>query len=513
MPIRSQVLPSFYQDSVVLMRVAAQVKKEPGVREVAALMGTDTNKTLLVQSGLETQEGMAATPEDLIVTVDADTEDQTTVALAQVKSLLTERRSAGSKNAELNPHTLDSALRLLPNANLAVISVPGEFVRFEALRALRRGLNVFLFSDNVPIEDEVELKKESISRGLLCMGPDCGTAYLNGVGLGFYNVTKRGRIGFVAASGTGLQAVVSRLTYLGEGVSQAIGVGGRDVSAEVGGMMTLFALQILAADPETEAIVLISKPPHRDVLSSLRDTLAEIDKPVVACCLGGDQLFGEETVSVRTLGEAADAVTAHLRNEPWYSAAFREPGMAKDRLSAVGSKKGLVGSSVLGLFTGGTLAHEARLLLEESLGKVSFNGNPTVWDNTHRVIDLGDDAYTVGRPHPMIAPETRTELIRNLSVNSGVGVLVLDLVLGMGAHADPARPVVEALGEVEAAYAVDGRSLVAVASVVGTPDDPQNLTHQIHQLTEAGVLVFPTNAEAARFAAMIVQPDLCKDSI
>jgi len=508
-PIRIEILPSFYRDSVVLMRVAAQVKKEHGVHEVAAFMGTDTNKALLAQTGLATPEGAAATPEDLILTVDADTDGQAASALERVMDLLAERRDSDRNEADVAPHTLDSALRLLPGANLATISVPGEFVHFEALRALRRGLNVFIFSDNVPIADEVELKTEALSRGLLCMGPDCGTAYLNGAGLGFFNVIARGRVGCVAASGTGLQAVVSRLAHRGEGISHGIGVGGRDLSAEVGGMMTLFALRALAADPGTEAIVLISKPPHKDVVPRLSETLGAIGKPVAVCCLGSDQQFGGRTMSARTLDEAADAVVAQLRGETWAPAVFADPATTAARLDATAGNSDRADAAVLGLYTGGTLAHEAHLLLQEVLGDVGFNGDPSDRSHRHRIIDLGDDVYTVGRPHPMIAPEIRTDLIRKLSADSGVGVLVLDLVLGVGAHDDPAAPVVEALGDVQAAFAAAGRRLAVVASVVGTPGDPQNLARQVGQLTGAGVHVFATNAEAARFAAMVAEPNAC----
>jgi FdrA protein len=343
------------------------------------------------------------------------------------------------------------------------------------------------------------------------MGPDCGTAYLNGAGLGFFNVTVRGRVGCVAASGTGLQAVVSRLAHLDEGISHGIGVGGRDLSAEVGGMMTLFALRGLAADPGTEAIVLISKPPHKDVVPRLSETLEEIDKPVVVCCLGSYEDFGGGTVYVRTLDEAADAVVARLRGETLVPAASGSSVAAAARLVTSVGDGDIAGAAVLGLYTGGTLAHEAHLLLTEALGDVDFNGDPTDSSRKHRIIDLGDDTYTVGRPHPMIAPEIRTDLISGLSVESGIGVLILDVVLGVGAHKDPASPVVAALGDVQATYGAAGRRLVVVASVVGTPGDPQNLSHQIRQLTDAGVQVFSTNAEAARFAAMVAEPKTIKE--
>jgi len=490
------------------MRVAAQIKKQDGVREAAAFMGTGTNRALLAQTGLETPESGTATPEDLILTIDAESEALAVSALQQAKTLLAERRDTGDGDTEVAPHTLVSALRTMPDANLATISVPGEFVRFEALKALHRGLNVFVFSDNVPIADEVELKKEAIARGLFCMGPDCGTAYINGTGIGFFNVTTRGRVGCVAASGTGLQAVVSRLADLGEGISQGIGVGGRDLSGEVGGMMTLFALEALSADPETKTIVLISKPPHEDVLPQLRAALVAVDKPVV-CCLGKRHDFGGRTLSVSTLDEAADAAVSLLRGENWKPATFSDPAAVAARLDEVNGS--FAGAGVLGLYTGGTLAHEAHLLLTEALGDVAFNGDPTDGTGKHRIIDLGDDIYTVGRPHPMIAPETRTDVIRRLSATSGIGVLILDLVLGMGAHDDPAQPVVEALREVIAAYADTGRRLAVVATVVGTASDPQDLTGQIRQLTEAGVAVLPTNAEAARFAALLSDPNARKD--
>ena len=286
MPIRTDILSSFYQDSVVLMRIASQIRTRPGVREAAAFMGTPSNQGLLEQIGLATAESKEARPNDLILTVDADSDAAAEAALAAAKELLAQRRQVSESAAEVRPRTLESALRMLPDANLVAISVPGAYAKFEAMKAIKHGLHVFLFSDNVPVQDEIELKTEAVRRGVLCMGPDCGTAYLNGMGVGFTNVAPRGRIGFVAAAGTGLQAVVSRVAALGEGVSHGIGVGGRDLSSEVGGMMTLFALEALADDPSTEAIVIISKPPHPTILPRLEAAIAKIRKPVVACVLG-----------------------------------------------------------------------------------------------------------------------------------------------------------------------------------------------------------------------------------
>lgn len=508
MLVRTTIQRSFYQDSVVLMRVAGTIRSRPGVREAAAFMGTPANHELLEQTGLATADTHTAQPNDLILAVKADTEAAAEAALAAAQDLLRERRKAVEQKARLLPRTLDSALRQMPDANVAAISVPGAYARFEAQRALRRGLHVWLFSDNVPVEDEVALKHEAVRRGLLCMGPDCGTAYLNGTGLGFANVVPRGRVGCVAASGTGLQAVVSRLAALGEGVSHGIGVGGRDLTAEVGGAMTFFALNALAQDPATEALVLVSKPGAAEVIPRLEQVLPTLGKPVVVCCQGVIRPGGDSVRWVATLDDAADMVCSAMRGLPWSPRAFRDAGGVRRRLQAIHARTGRQGDSLLGLYTGGTLAHEAELILETLLGPIAFNPRAAGVADGHRIHDLGDDAYTVGRPHPMIDPGTRTEMLQHAGTDPGVGVILVDLVLGKGSHPDPAGPLVGAWREVSRQAAASGRCLVAVASVVGTPGDPQGLPRQVAQLEEAGIVVLPSNAEAARFAALVAKPGL-----
>ncbi len=498
MPVRTEILPSFYQDSVVLMRVAAQVRTRPGVREAAAFMGTPSNHGLLEQIGLATTESKAARPNDLILTVDAESDAAAAAALAAAKELLAQRRHATESAAAVRPRTLESALRMLPNANLVAISVPGAYAKFEAMKAIRRGLHVFLFSDNVPLQEEIELKTEAVKRRVLCMGPDCGTAYLNGVGVGFTNVVPRGRIGCVAAAGTGLQAVVSRVAALGEGISHGIGVGGRDLSADVGGMMTLFALEALTDDPSTEAVVIISKPPHVTVLPRLEAAIPKIRKPVVACVLGAAAPAESAAAWVDTLDAAADAVVALLAKRTFVQRPFADTAGIRARLERVRAG-GPVASEVLGLYTGGTLAHEAHLLLDSLLGH----------DAGHRILDLGEDQYTVGRPHPMIDPQTRTDMILKAG-KERAGVLLVDLVLGRGAHPDPAAPLAAAIRQASVSAAAAGRRLVAVGSVVGTAGDPQGLAGQVAQLEAAGVEVLPSNAEAARFAALLVKPELAE---
>jgi len=495
MPIRAVVRRSYYRDSMVLMRVAEALRALPGVREAAALMGTPANHELLASAGLATAETKEATPGDLVIAVLAETESAAEAGLVEVERVLTEQRPVAAVPGRALPRTLDSALRQMPDANLAAISVPGEYATFEAQRALRHGLHVFLFSDNVSLDDEIALNRLAVERGLLCMGPDCGTAYVNGVGLGFANVVPRGRVGCVAASGTGLQAVVSRLAALGEGVSHGIGVGGRDLSAEVGGVMTLMALEALAADATTEAIVVISKPPAPDVVPRLEAAIVRIAKPVVVCCLGARPAGSGTGRWVGTLDDAAELVVATLRGGAWSPRVFTDPVDVRARLTR--ARGHAPRGTILGLYTGGTLAHEAGLVLEPLVGVAAF-----------RVVDLGDDEFTRGRPHPMIDPEARAARVRQAGGSADVGVLLLDLVLGRAVHPDPAAPLAAAVYDARRAAAADGRTLVAVASVVGTDGDPQDLRHQIATLEAAGVEVLPSNAQAARFAALLTRPEL-----
>jgi FdrA protein len=463
-------------------------------------MGTPANQALLAQIGLSTEEGRKASPEDLIITVDAAGDEEAEAAIASAKALLIECRKTKEASREFRPRTLESALRAMPDANLVSLSTPGAYVKNEAMQALRSNLHLFIFSDNVPIADEIELKREAVRRKLLCMGPDQGTAYLNGVGLGFANIVSRGRIGCVAASGTGLQAVVSRLASIGEGISHAIGVGGRDLSEAVGGVMTFFALEALSADPATEAIILISKPPHPSVMEKLNGTLERIPKPTVLCCIGAAPTGTGKTVWVETLDQAADAVVALLSGRKWKPEGFTDAASVRKRLAGLADRSASGGREILGLYTGGTLAYETRHLFKEGLGK----------EAPYRILDLGDDEYTVGRPHPMIDPRVRTEMILEAGTKPQVGVLLLDLVLGKGSHENPAEPLASAVKEARRTAARQGRSLAAIASIVGTDRDPQDLAGQTALLEEAGIEVFSSNADAARFAALLVRPELQK---
>jgi succinyl-CoA synthetase alpha subunit len=403
---------------------------------------------------------------------------------------------AAGEGQRFVPTTISEAVAELPEANLALISTPGTYAAAEALKALKRGLHVFLFSDNVGVADEIELKRIGRQKNLLVMGPDCGTAILDGVPLGFANAVRRGRIGLVGASGTGVQQVTCLIDRFGEGVSQAIGVGGHDLSEAVGGTMMLLGIEVLASDPETEVIVLVSKPPAERVARRIFEAARVAGKPVVVNFLGADP------AAIRAAGLTAAATLEDAARLAVDVAAGRSAGGSDSDLGDSGLQaRADAAHSLLrpgqrmvrGLYSGGTLCSEAGLLLGPLLGEERF-----------MVVDLGDDEYTVGRPHPMIDFRLRNEQILAVAGNPTTAVILLDIVLGYGSHAEPAAAIGSALERAQQIAAEAGRPLAIVASVCGTEADPQGLARQEAALRAAGVILAPSNARAVRLAARIV---------
>ena len=501
MPVWNFVRPNAYHDSVTLMRLTRDMEAVPGVTRTAAMMATPANRALLTGAGLLTTDGERAGPADLVIAITADSAAAADTARQAAESALT--TGSVTTGAQARPRTLAGALRILPDATLALVSVPGPYAGAEARAALRRGLDVMLFSDNVPLATEVALKREALERGRFVMGPDCGTAILHGVPLGFANAVPRGRIGLVAASGTGLQEVTCRLAATGEGVSHAIGVGSRDLSDEVGGAMTLAALTALGADAATDVVVLIGKPPGASVVTGLAAALGALGKPVVVSLMGATSFPAIRGVHVAaTLEDAALAATTLARGEAPHPAAL---ALSADEIERLVEECGRILAPgqrfVRGVYAGGTLAWEAVGLLAGHLENVApgVDGKGT----DHRVVDLGDDRFTVGRPHPMIDGTVRREWIAREARDPATAVLLLDVVLGYGAHADPAGELVPALQAAREAAAGNGRGLVVVTSVIGTERDPQVRSSQVAALRRASVLVMESNAQAARLAALI----------
>ena len=499
MPTFNFVRKSFYRDSVTLMRLSRDLEQMAGVSAAAAMMATPANRALLEQAGLLSSEGAAAGAADLIVAVEADCVESADAAHEAVSRALLARRASAAGGAGPAPRTLEAALRILPDANLALISVPGPYAGAEARRALRAGLHVMLFSDNVPVETEIELKRLALERELLMMGPDCGTAIVDGVPLGFANAVPRGRIGLVAASGTGLQEVTSVIAREGEGVSQALGVGGRDLADAVGAPMMLRGLELLAGDAATEVVCVLGKPPGPGVARRLPAAIERLGKPCVVHFPRATVTGAAHCHVATTLEDAARAAVALARGRAPKAVEFTCPPEEVERL-VTQAVRGLDGTQrfVRGVYAGGTLAHEAVALLDARLRDVA--ALLTAGGPGHRVVDLGEDMFTLGRPHPMLDGHVRREWIAREGRSPDTAVLLLDVVLGSGMAADPAGELLPALRALRAT-----RDVAIVASVCGTDADTPPRAAQAAALRAAGVVVMDTNAQAVRLAAAIAR--------
>jgi FdrA protein len=503
MPVWNIIRHSTYHDSVTLMRLTRDLESWPAVRRAAVMMGTPANRTLLRQSGLLTAEGEAASANDLIIALEADHPTAVQTATAAVERAFTATTMATPALFQpYRPRTLRSALQALPGANLALISAPGIYAGAEARKALLAGLHVMLFSDNVPLPTEIELKQLARSRHLLLMGPDCGTAILNGVPLGFANAVSRGRIGLAAASGTGAQEVSCLIDAIGEGISQAIGVGGRDLSDEVGGIMMQQALAVLAADAATAVVGVLGKPPGAATWRRLQHQMAQLGKPCVVYLAGTMREVCGPWHTVATLEDAAQALVALARGQEPAPVEFTAPAEDIARLIADATCRTHPAQRfVRGVYAGGTLAYEAVHLLQGELTGVA-PGVDGVGEG-HLVVDLGADQFTVGCPHPMLDGTVRREWILRQGQDPATAVLLLDVVLGYGAHPDPVGDILPAIQQAQRQAQMSGRHLTVVASVCGTDRDPQQRSAQVGALRASGVVVMPSNAQAARLAARI----------
>ena len=489
--VKWNVRAGAYYDSVVLMQLQRGLLELPGVVDVGVVMATQANRDLLATNNL-LPESITANPDDLLIVVKAEAEDSATDAIGKVDELLARRKSS-AVSQDFRPRSLSSAVKQLPEANWVLISVPGRYAAGVAREALDLGKHVFLYSDNVSLEDEIGLKKTAREKGLLVMGPDCGTAIINGIGLGFANRVRRGAIGVVGASGTGTQAVTSQIHNLGGGISHAIGTGGRDLKSDVGAITAHQALDLLARDDETKVIVLVSKPPSPDVATRLISAAQATGKPVVVYFIGYPppaRKIGNLYFAI-SLSEAAEIAVRELEN--W-------------RLETSNSKSLILSSYLRGLFSGGTLAYEALLGLQASLSPIYSNAPITANQNlkdplkseAHTIIDLGDEFFMVGRLHPMIDNDLRIRRLKQEATDPEVGTVLLDVVLGEGSHLNPAgelAPVIKEIGSQRA-------DIEFIAMVIGTDEDPQNIQSQIDQLKEAGVIVFRTAAEAVEYISL-----------
>lgn len=509
-----------YQDSVTLMQVAAALRNLEGVEDAALMMGTAPNKQMLSEAGLLTPDGQPAGPNDLIIALRAANPALET-ARTQADTLLRSQTSASSGKAtsSLIPQSLAGGLTAFPDANLVLISTPGIYAAVEAQKALASSRHVMIFSDNVTLEDEINLKQNANRRGLLLLGPDCGTAIIGGVPLGFANAVRRGPIGVVGASGTGMQEITSLIDRFGGGISHAIGTGSRDLSAQVGALATLAALAALQNDPSTRVIVIVSKPPDPTIASRVLHAAAASSKPTVVCFLGLDRAL--QSAAASNITYAATLEDAAIQAVKAISGGIAPLPDTAGNISITSSRSSLLPSQkyVRGLFSGGTFCYEGMLLLEPSLGpvysntplrssqKVEIKNPKSRIEGRHLCLDLGSDEFTVGRPHPMIDMSLRADRIILEAADPETAVVLLDVVLGYGAHPDPAGALAPAIRKAKQLAHDKGRELPIVAYICGTDHDPQNYREQKEILQEAGAILVGSNAAMSRWAAALLSPN------
>ncbi len=513
MSTRSRYYPNLYKDSVSLMTVSAKITAVPGIEAASVVMASATNVENLARAGLGTFE---VRPNDLVVAV-SGADEACAEALQKADELLTAKAGGGNEEdsaAQAPVTSIQMAVARDPACNFALISVPGDYAAAEAMKALRLGMHVMLFSDNVPVERELALKTYANEHDLMVMGPDCGTAIVNGVPLGFANVVRRGPIGVVGASGTGTQEVTVRIHQLGSGVSQALGTGGHDLSKQIGGISMLYGLRALDADPATKVIVLVSKPPAPEIAARVLAAAEASAKPVVVIFLGADPatITRKGVHGAAYLAQAADMAVALSKGGEARAAPIAVPTEMRRMLSGLARAMAPSQRYVRGIFSGGTFCFEAQLV-HAAASIRAFSNTPTAgnrplesnWKSQENtIIDMGDDEFTQGRPHPMIDPSLRDARIRDEVDDPATAVVLFDVVLGYGASADPTAGLLGVIGAAKAKATAAGRTVAFIGYVCGTDLDPQSRDKAVTGLKSAGVLVAPSNAEAASWSAVIL---------
>lgn len=503
------VKKNLFFDSVSLMQLSDKVKSLQNILEVVILMATDTNKYLLKDIDLYEKELDNSTPNDLIIAIKAEDDESLKRAFDYIEVSLTQKSITNSSQSEPAIVIQEYAYRVHPDINLVLISTPGEYAALEAKKALLSNKHVMIFSDNVKLEDEIELKDLALSRDMLLMGPDCGTAMINHIPLGFANEVPAGPIGIIAASGSGSQEVASLIAKLGSGITQLIGVGGRDLNEQVGGKMMLQALQSLNNDPKTKVIVLISKPPAKNVAEKILNEATKVNKPVVICFLGADNSLQESRNLhfVKFLEDAALKAVELVTGKKTIYTRFNIYELAKIESAKLNENQ----KYIRGLYAGGTLCDEAIIYLSQEFNtiysNIHFDNKYKLSDNKISIkdtlLDLGDDEFTRGKAHPMIDPQYRNIRLLNESDDPDVAIVLLDFVLGYGAHPDPAGVAIGIIQKAKEKFMKRNQHLIVIASITGTENDPQILSQQQKKLEDAGVICMPSNLQAVKLAALI----------
>ena len=512
MSTQSRYYPNLYKDSVSLMTVSSKVSAVPGIDAASVVMASATNVENLKNAGLGSFE---VRPNDLVVAV-SGADDACAEALKTADELLSAKVSGGEEGtaAQQAITSIQMALARDPGHNFALISVPGDYAAAEAMKALRLGMDVMMFSDNVPPESELALKTYARDHDLMVMGPDCGTAIINGVPLGFANVIRRGPIGVVGASGTGTQEVSVRIHQLGSGCSQVLGTGSHDLSTMIGGISMLHGFAALDADPFTKVIVLVSKPPAPEIAKKVLAAAEASSKPVVVIFLGADpsSVTRKGVHGAAYLAQAADMAVALAKGGKAVAAPIALSNETRRIIADVARAMAPSQRHVRGVFSGGTFCFEAQLI-HQAAGIKAFSNTPTAGNSPlpsdgksreNTIIDMGDDQFTQGRPHPMIDPSQRDARIRDEVNDPSTAVVLFDVVLGYGSSENPTAGLPSVVGSARAKAKAAGRPIAFIGYVCGTDQDPQNRSKVVAGLKSAGVYVASSNAEAATWSAAVI---------
>ena len=489
-----------YQDSVTLMLLSNFLSDIEGVSSASVMMGTPANRDIFKNTGFVHPKMAEAKASDIIMAIKSDL-DVTELVNEKIDEFLKSQAQKSRSTKVPKKYSWRTATRVLPDANLALLSIPGPYVYEEAKKAIELGLHVFIFSDNISVEEERSLKDMASKKGLLVMGPDCGTGCISGVPIAFANVVNEGNIGVVGASGTGIQEVITQIHHLGSGITHAIGTGGRDLKESIGGITVKQALGLLEKDEKTKVVVLISKPPAESVKAEVVAQIKAMSKPVVILFIGDLPKANDGNICYAyTLEEAAYKAVersklCRLQNES-----------LAGKIEAIKAKPAQ--RKIKALYSGGTLAYECGFLVENTLGLphgsntqegyiLSYGG--------HEVIDLGDDAYTQGRPHPMIDSRLRIEMMTEMAKKDETAILLFDVVLGYGSGETIAQDLLKGIRSVQKTAKEKGKEIILVATVCGTDEDPQGMQQQIKILEDAGVFVHTGNAKAVVFVLDILR--------
>lgn len=511
-----------YFDSVFLMQVAHQLAGQPGIHDAFAVMGTDANRKVLAElgygAGALAAELAAAAPNDLVFALEGEEAAVQAAASDPDRWLSRGPKAAAPAGSagEREPRSLEESLTLRPDASVAVISLPGQYAAREARSAIARGLNIFLFSSNVPVEDELAMKRQAREKGLIVMGPDCGTAYIGGAGIGFANAVRRGPIGIVGSTGTGMQEFASLVHQAGSGISHGIGTGSRDLSDAIGGISTMTAIDALERDPGTKVVALLSKPSGVETTELLMRRLADFGKPAVVCMLGargaaalapGAPAPGGRARFATTIDEAVMAALEAVGVQSPVS--LREDSASMHKAAAAeAARMNPSQRFVRGVFAGGTFCYQSQAILSEA-GLLLHSNSPLPGmqelddprvSQEHSIVDMGAEIFVEGRPHPMIDATLRKERVAGEGRDPAVALLLLDFILGAISSRNPVGDLLDAIRDAKSSALKRGGHLCVAASVCGTSDDAQDLEAQCRMLRDAGVLVFPSNAQAARFS-------------